>query len=273
MSKNAPKPSGQPIKGVFSTESVTSVGFGATKRRVKQTVYVYAEEQPSGELVCQTLSQQYVPTGSKQTIGKEALFKSFLPAPDIYLERMLPAMASLEKTVDQAEQLRQDGALFSAEFEFKNALRLDENHVRACFGLGLTYLDRGEKEGALVVFHRISRLAGATSPEYKHLFNEFGIKLRKTGMHVQALTHYCKALRLSRDDQNLYYNLARTLYEKGRLLATRRMLTQALRRQSDFPEARRFLEFLKEKALESIPDEIPRASAGKPGPAGTEGRE
>ena len=244
--------SGQAIKGVFSTVSVTVVGFGATKRRVKQTVYVYVEESPAGEIVCQPLSQQYVPLGRKRVIDREKLFKSFIPAPDIYLEHMLPALASLEKTVDQAEDLRQDGALFSAEFEFKNALRLDEHHVRASFGLGLTYLDRGEKEGALLVFRRISRLSGATAPEHKHLFNEFGIKLRKAGMHKQAVIHYCKALRLSRDDENLYFNLARTFYEKGRLRAARRMLDLALKRKRDFPEALDFVERLREKALEAI---------------------
>ncbi|MFP5238474.1 MAG: tetratricopeptide repeat protein [Acidobacteriota bacterium] len=252
MTFDTHKQYGQAIKGVFSTVSVTVVGFGATKRRVRQTVYVYVEESPAGEIVCQPLSQQYVPLGRKRVIDREKLFKSFIPAPDIYLEHMLPALASLEKTVDRAESLRQDGALFSAEFEFKNALRLDEQHVRASFGLGLTYLDRGEKEGALLVFRRISRLSGATAPEHKHLFNEFGIKLRKAGMHKQAMIHYCKALRLSRDDEHLYYNLARNLYETGRLRAARRMLDLALECRRKFPEALLFVERIREKSLETI---------------------
>jgi len=254
MSQEQAAPAAQILRGVFVTETVTTVGFGATKRRVTQAVHVFAEETGEGRIACRPLSAAFVPHGEIRMISKDELFKKFVPAPGIYLEKVLPAMARLEKVVDDADRLRGEGQLFSAEFEYKNALRIDENHIRASFGLGLAYLDRGETDSARIVFLKLSRLRGAFAPEYKHLFNEFGIKLRRNGMHAQALGHYAKALRLSPTDDHLLYNMARALYELGRLRAARRFIVKALAVRPDFPEARKFHEYMSTKMTELIED-------------------
>jgi tetratricopeptide (TPR) repeat protein len=199
----------------------------------------------------QPLSTQYVPLNEKLQITKEELFKKFIPAPHIYHDKVLPALAALERVVDNADRCREQDQLFTAEFEYKNALRIDENHIRASFGLGLTYLERGDTPNANIVFRKLSRLEGSFSPEYKHLFNEFGIQLRKNAMYSQALGHYAKALKLSPTDEHLLYNLARALYEKGRVSAAVRLIAQALKVRADFPEAQKFLSFLKKKATQA----------------------
>ena len=216
MSQQKPTPNqAQPLRGVFATETVTTVGFGATKRRVTQTVHVLAAETTDGMIEYQPLSTQYVPLSEKHQITKEELFAKFIPAPHIYHDRVLPALAALERVVDSADQYREQDQLFTAEFEYKNALRIDENHIRASFGLGLTYLERGDAPNADIVFRKLSRLEGAFGPDYKHLFNEFGIQLRKNGMYSQALGHYAKALKLSPADEHLLYNLARPCMKKA----------------------------------------------------------
>lgn len=257
----------QAVRGVFATETVTSVGFGATKRRVKQTVYVYAEEAGDGMMACRSLSSGFIPQGDKRMVTRDELLKKFVPAPHIYLDRVLPALAALEQAVDSAERCRKEGQLFTAEFEFKNALRLDEGHIRASFGLGLTYLDRGDPDNADIVFRKLSRVEGVTDPEYKHLFNEFGIKLRKNGMYPQALGHYGKALRLSPDDEHLLYNLARALFEKGKLRAALRFLDKALAIRQNFKEALEFRRRITEMLTTTIIDdtELPPGSASSEG--------
>ncbi|MFZ5426253.1 MAG: tetratricopeptide repeat protein [Thermodesulfobacteriota bacterium] len=244
----------QAVKGVFVTETVTTVGFGATKKRIKQSVYVYAEETAEGMIACRPLSQDFIPQEGRRLVGKDVLFKKFVPAPDIYLTKVLPAMRAVERMVDDADRSRLDGKLFTAEFEYKSALRMDEGHIRASFGLGLTYLEQGETASADIVFRRLSRLEGAFAPEHKHLFNEFGIKLRKSGMYSQALGHYARALRLSAADEHLHYNLARALYEKGRKRAAKRFLNKALTLRPDFPEALKFKEYLGETSFDIIHD-------------------
>ena len=244
MSEQGDTSSAQAVKGVFAAETTTTVGFGATKRRVKQTVYIYAEEDGEGLVSCTPLSQHYTPTGSSKKVSREELLAKFVPAPHIYLQKYLPARAKVEKMVDDADRCRAQGQFFTSEFEYKNALRVDENHIRASFGLGLTYLERGDSQNAHIVFRKLSRLEGTFNPEYKHLFNEFGIKLRKNGMFSQALGHYAKALRLSVKDENLHYNIARALLEKGRNKAAMRFVDSALALRPDFPEALRFKEYL-----------------------------
>ncbi|MFP5223310.1 MAG: tetratricopeptide repeat protein [Acidobacteriota bacterium] len=256
----------QAVRGVFATETTTSVGFGATKRRVKQTIYVYAEEAEDGMMACRSLSSEFIPQGNKRMVSREDLLKKFVPAPHIYLNKVLPALAALEQAVDSAERCRKEGQLFTAEFEFKNALRLDEDHIRASFGLGLTYLDRGDPDNADIVFRKLSRVEGASDPEYKHLFNEFGIKLRRNHMYHQALSHYGKALRLSPDDDHLRYNLARALFEKGRLRAALRSLDKALAVRPDFKEALEFRRRITEMLTTTILDDTelsPGAADGK----------
>jgi len=224
------------FKGVFSSQGETKVGFGTTKRSIKQTLLVFAEEQADGTFQVRPLNKHYVPSGQAKTVTREALLASFLPEPDLYLNKVAPALREVRETVDLADAHRAEGALISAEFEYKNALRVDEEHIRATFGLGLTYLDRGEPDNANLVCRRLIALDAAFGPEHKHLFNEFGIKMRKHKMYLQALRYYFKAFRLSREDDHLLYNIARTYYERGNLRLARKFLDMALVRYPAFRE-------------------------------------
>lgn len=94
-------------------------------------------------------------------------------------------MRELQKTIARGERHRKNKEYYSAEYEFKNALKIDEENIRATFGIGLTYLDRGELDKAKMVFKRIYNLNGAFEREHKHLFNEFGIKLRKKTNYIK----------------------------------------------------------------------------------------
>jgi hypothetical protein len=58
-------------------------------------------------------------------------------------------------------------------------------------------------------------LEAAFAPEHKHLFNEFGISLRKSRMVDQSIEYSTRALALTSTDENLHYNVARAYFEKG----------------------------------------------------------
>jgi len=238
-------PQRESLKGVFSTQTKGVVGFGATKRKVNQHIHVYVEEQPDGALNVRELNKHFIPVGKPRSITKDVLLKDFLPEPDIYLNKVIPAVRQVEESVNKADDHRASGELISAEFEYKNALRLDNEHIRGIFGLGLTYLARGESENADIVFRRVVGLDGAFDEKHKHLFNEFGIRLRKNGMHAQALKFYNRAAKLLQgEDEHLLYNIARTFYEKGQGKQARRLLEKALASAPDFPEALAFLAVL-----------------------------
>lgn len=233
------------LNGVFSKESLATVGFGHTKQKIKQVLHVYVVESPDGILTLQSLNQDFVPYGHRSHITLEELLKDYLPDPEVYYKHVLPKLREVAESVRRGEAFRANEAFFSAELEFKNALRIDEGHVRATFGLGLTYLDRGERENAKVVFKRLIRLDAAFEPEHKHIFNEFGIKLRQNKLYRQAMRYYARALRISKSDEHLLYNMARTRFEQGRTDITKRLLHKALSLNSRFSTASVFLDYLR----------------------------
>jgi tetratricopeptide (TPR) repeat protein len=249
-----PVPGAKPVKGVFSTDARQFLGQRSLGR-ITQRLFVYAEEQEDGRVAIWRLSRNFIPTGTRRIIPKERLLTEYLPEPSIYINKVVPVMRRLEDAVETADRHRQRQELFSAEFEYQNVLRLDADHVKATFGLGLTYLERQEKQNADIVFQKIMRIEAAFTVEHKHLFNDFGIKMRKLGMYDEAMQYYSRAYRLCRTDEHLLYNMARTLYEKGRLASSRMMLSHALRLNPAFPLGKAFMAYLESRQRgESVPE-------------------
>jgi tetratricopeptide (TPR) repeat protein len=62
---------------------------------------------------------------------------------------------------------------------------------------------------------KIMSLDLAFGPENEFFFNEFGIRMRKTGQLDMARAYYEKALAVSEADANLLFNLGRVYFELG----------------------------------------------------------
>jgi tetratricopeptide (TPR) repeat protein len=225
------------IKGVFSLTKESFVGTGATRKKVSQAVHFFAEENGQSEITVRALNPQFVPSGAAKCVTREELLANFLPDPMIYLHKVIPAMRRVEESVERAERHRNQGELFTAEFDYKEALSLDEEHVRATFGLGLTYLERGENDNAALVFHRIVELDHAFDAKHKHLYNEFGIRLRKNRMYPQALKYYFRIFAKIKNDDHLLYNISRTLFEMHRHRPARHFLVKAMEINPELKEA------------------------------------
>lgn len=205
----------KPRRGVFSTTADMKIGFGGTRRTVQQNVMVYVVRRDDGRYDSQVLNDNHVPTGEVTILSYEDLVLDYIPEPAIYHEKVYPAMRELAGHIARGERHRERGETWSAEFEFQNALAIDEQNVRATFGLGLTYLAREDLDKAREVFQRLIALPGAFDPRHKHMFNDFGIKLRKSHMYGEALRFYARAAQLAPKDDHLLYNIARTLFESG----------------------------------------------------------
>jgi tetratricopeptide (TPR) repeat protein len=251
------------IKGVFSSQSVTVIGTGSTQRKTIQKTFWLASEQPDGNLEIQPLNTNYVPSGVKKTVEREEFLRKFSPEPEFYVSTVFPKMQELQATIVRGEQHRERGELYSAEFEFTSAVKVDEENVRANFGLGLTYLDRGERNKANDIFERLVKLEAAFDAEHKHLFNDFGISLRKNHMLEQAVGYYSRALELTENDDHLHLNVARALYEKGEIEPCLKHLRDCARLNPDLAESRKFWNYLKRRGLTS--EDYP----GGPAKAGT----
>ena len=212
---NAIDASSELLTGVFSTVVRSWIGAGTTRRKTEQQVAFYVQEQPDGTYTRQALNEKFIPSGPLETLEREELLRNYTPEAKLFTEKLLPAVRLMTKAIAKGERLRERGKPYNAELEFRNALVLDENNVRANFGLGMTLMDQGNEDESGQIFERLMDQDETFKPDNKHLFNEYGMRLRKNGMFDKALRYYDKAYILSDRDEHLLYNIARTHYERG----------------------------------------------------------
>ncbi len=236
------------LEGVFSTVIKKVIGTGTTRRKQETTMFYFAEEVEGGKVEYRLLNPQFVPFGEAMTMGLGEFVEKFKPETEIYETKTLPALRKLTKTLAKAERYRTRGEKFSAEYEFRNALNIDEHNVRGNFGLGLSLLDQGKNDEATKVLRKLVQLHDTFNSENKHVFNELGIKLRKNKLYDQALSYYASALKTSKTDENLYYNIARTLYDKEDYQNANKYISRAMLMNPEFSVGRK-LQLAVEKKL------------------------
>ncbi|HJA79723.1 tetratricopeptide repeat protein [uncultured Desulfovibrio sp.] len=243
------RPQQQPeVRGVFSTQEIRKVGTGTTTRKTVQKTFWFVEQH--GDVIeCQPLNTNYVPSGPKRKISMEDLIAKFSPEPEFYMNSVYPKMQELQQSIKQGDKYRENGEGFAAEYEYSRALKVDEDNVRANFGIGLTYLERGDAGKAQDIFERLVKLDAAFEPQHKHLFNEFGINLRKNKMLAESREYYARALQLSPKDENLNMNMARVLLESRDLEGCVDYLLEALRLAPRHEPSLKFLRWLIQKDM------------------------
>ena len=205
----------EPLKCVFSTVTEIKIGTGTTAKRQVSKLLWYVKQREADEFGVRKINPQFVPVGDETIIDQETLLSEYTPEVEIHNTRVEPAMCSLKKTLAKGDKHREKGEPLSAEMEYTKALDVDETNVRAIFGLGLVYLDRSDREKSRSVFEQLVSMQAAFDLRHKHLFNEFGIALRKNQLYDEAVQYYTRAVELTAEDENLYYNLARAFYEKN----------------------------------------------------------
>lgn len=201
------------LECVCSKRAMLKVGIGTTTKKEDSTIYYYARQIEDDLLSLQSLNAQWAPSGPVENLSLKTLVTEYQPEVDLFLSKVKPVLQQIAKAVAKGDQHRAQGQPYSALLEYRNALGLDEKNVRALFGLGLTYLQYNQHDKARLVFEELITLDGFTQVEYKHLFNEFGMELRKQNMTGEAILYYSRAIELCSIDENLYFNLARALFQ------------------------------------------------------------
>jgi len=237
------------LECVCSKRSTVKVGTGTTARNQDSTLFYYAKQIDDDLLALQSLNAQWAPSGPALEVTLQELITQYQPEVDLFLKKVKPVMKKIAKAVAKGDRHRSQGEPYSAAMEYNNALALDETNVRAMFGLGLTYLQYDQHEKAKMLFEELIGLDGFAAPEYKHLFNQFGIELRKQKLHEQARRYYARAIETCASDENLYFNLARAFFEDGRIGDADRTLETCLRFNPEHEEALRFRKYLTSVSL------------------------
>jgi len=249
----------------------SKLGMGGSTKITDRTVYYYAEKTEDGSMFVQALNGNFVPAGEKTPVEPEKFVDRYKPEPLVYFNKVKPAMDDLQRNLDKAEQHLSNNNLEKAEANFKKALAVNSENVKAIFGLGITYLNGGKLEDAGGIFNDIMSLNLAFGEEHTHLFNEFGIKMRKAGMLDKAVEYYQKAIKLNENDDHLHFNVARIYFELKDCGKSRESVVKALEINPEFTEAKKLLQAVEKMMRENKQeekDEEPAAGEAQPVAAG-----
>ncbi len=206
---------GGDIRCVFSTTKVVKMGMGANSRKHASRVYWFVEQTGKEQFEARKINTKNVPSGDIVPVPIHKLVNDYTPELSFYEETVLPAMEELEEILDDGDEFRDEGRLYSAEKEYDRALTIEEKNVRALFGLGLIFASRREEDRTRALLAELVQVKAAFDGKNQHLFNEFGISLRKAGLFNESVVYYKRALDFVKEDENLYYNLARAHYENN----------------------------------------------------------
>lgn len=201
----------QKIQGVFYEEAVITLGTGHTQKTQKVTNYCLAEQLDEEFVKISFLGNDGAPTGIVIKVPCDEFLRKYTFAPDFKIKTKEERLT--DKHVALAEKHRARKEFNSAEWEYTSALKLDPESIRANFGIGTLYMETGQADKAKEIFKKLSEIDAIFEEENKHIFNEFGIELRKANMAEEALANYMKALEISPKDENLYFNIARLHYD------------------------------------------------------------
>lgn len=273
------------ISGVFFEESTITLGTGHTQKTQKMKNYCQAEQIDEEKVKLTFLGNEGKPTGIVIELPYDEFLKRYTLDPNFRVKTKNEA--EHDRHVAIAEKHRARGEHFSAEFEYTNALKIDPESIRANFGIGTLYMEMGDTGKAKEVFQKLSEIDAIFEEENKHIFNEFGIELRKANMVDEALANYKKAIAISPEDEHLHFNIARLYYDKKELDEAIEWLRKAQEINPHFRDAKNFEDLItremKEKGMapsaRRSPEDLgaPKTAAedspdtGKPGkhPAGT----
>jgi len=225
------------ISGIFSRKTTIKVGTGTTQSTTTSETFWFIKETPEGSFLIQGLDMDFKRQGTPTEISRTVLFEDYHLEPDL-------SYRLLSQPLLLGDHYRATAKPARAEQEYLKINRIDEDNIRANFGLGLLYLDMNKREQATYIFNKLVGLEETFEPQHKHLFNAFGISLRKKGLFDEALKYYFRARQLSDDDDHLLLNIARVYYEQGKLPEAEAAARAALAINPDLTEARRLLERL-----------------------------
>lgn len=233
--------SGREILGVYSHSTRYQYKVGERGSRYRNGTYWFVCKVHDDAYEVQPLNANNLPSGVRRVIDRDEFIKYYTPELEYYQQNTIPCMETLARKVKLGRRYFNLGRLTDAEKEFCDVILMQEECVDANVGLSDVYSEQREFSKLREVLDRLLNSDDLFREEQRHKFNEFGINLRKREFYDDAIRFYMKAMEINGQDDHLHFNVARVLYEKGKLSDCREHLKQALKLNPRFPEAEAFL--------------------------------
>jgi tetratricopeptide (TPR) repeat protein len=233
------------IKGVFFEETTITLGTGHTQKNQRVKNYCLAEQQDDDTVQVSFLGNEGQPTGIVVKMPYDEFLNKYTFEPDYKVKTK--EEREHDKHIALAERSRNRNESFTAEMEYTSALKIDPESIKANFGIGTLYMEMGQTEKAKNVFKKLSQVDAIFEEDNKHIFNEFGIELRKANMTEEALDNYLKALEISPKDEHLYFNIARLYYDAKDWEYALLWIERCVKANPGFREAKQFAALIRKE--------------------------
>ncbi len=201
----------------------------------KRLFFVWADGD--GGYIVQLLDGAYQPTGPVRSVNFSVFQGQFVYEPSI-----LAAPLSAGRETD-AEPAPHGGAAHTpppmdapassppseAPDKAAEEAKEVESFLRSHFNKAMRRIKRPEERAAaLESLKTLADVEEGIVPEHKHMFTDFGITLRKNELLELALSCSRRVLDLAPNDDHAHFNIARILYEMGRVDDAEQHLLAAL---------------------------------------------
>lgn len=118
-----------------------------------------------------------------------------------------------------------------------------EEQMRSDFSLALIRLQTN-RDQAIKSLDRIVETKADFGPQHKYMFSEFGTALRRRHLYSLSFRYHERAKELAPDDEHIVFNMARAMFDSGKVDRARKYLQQAVAMARDFQAGIDFLEFI-----------------------------
>lgn len=212
------------IRGIYCMEMAMRSSSGEFRTTCKS--YCHAIEDGHGRVHIQRLDSDMRPVGGKSFMVRDEFLERYVRAGD-------PRGGDTE-----AIDVGPSGS--SAVF--------DETRAIEAFDRGRAAFARGDRPGCERLARKAVSGPGRITADHKHVFNSFGLWLRRSGMPDIAADSYRRAIEAEGGDENLLFNLARAQADAGAVAEAIVSLRQCLKLNPEFDHASMFLAHLETKS-------------------------
>ena len=224
MQKAAPAPTANP--------NCAPLEMPKPKGKLPDSVQVVTGKADQAPLPFPTRAATGAPTGVTAVRYEEA------PATTV------PAAPAPAATTTQAAQATPKKAY---DLEAARKAKVVETKLRETFRQTLLRLKRPrERKAALLALEQLAHTKEGITPSHKHMFRDFGVRLRQNSQPDLALLFTRKAVELAPEDDHAHFNLARILCSLGMYDEAAAHVATALSVSSEEPLYFKLLEHIRE---------------------------
>jgi len=248
--------------GVYSTVESAPFSAGRPGKPSSRKRYWSVWAKDGDEVLVQPLTGSLDPGGDIRPVPRAELESRFMHEPG--LTALLPAESDAADGGQLKIELEGDDPFYASDAaagedyrqEDERPARLDldeltleeaeetEHAARTDFAFALTYLRRGETDRARALFESLAAPDARYQPGHRHMFTDFGISLRKSGLPEVALMHHKRALQLSPSDDHIHFNIARVCFDMGNMRDALHHLEASLAMNPQLEASKRFKEYI-----------------------------